>query len=319
MDLDAYFAENPEMADSNASVVMDAPEGFKSGFIALVGRPNAGKSTLMNSLVGQKVAITSSTPQTTRRNVQGVLTLPNCQMVFVDTPGLHKPHDLLGEHLNASATSALQDVDVVTMLIDSTKPVGTGDEWVAAHVAKSPAAKILVLSKSDLASGTQTQKQFEAALNLAPWDAVVSLSAKTGYNEGAFLEEAMELLPEGPLWYPKNMISDMAESMMIAEVVREKVLRSFRDEVPHSVGVKVESLEEERGLLRAEASIFVERDSQKAMLIGAKGASIKRIGTEAREDIEAMFGVRCYLGLKVKVKKHWRKDETEIQRLGYTE
>lgn len=316
MDLDAYFAENPEMADDG---VMSAPEGFKSGFVALVGRPNAGKSTLMNALVGQKVAITSSTPQTTRRNVQGVLTLPSCQMVFVDTPGLHKPHDLLGEHLNTSATSALQDVDVVAMLIDSTKPVGRGDEWVAAHVAKSSAHKILVLSKSDLASGNQTAEQFEAARNLAHWDAVVSLSAKTGYNEGAFLEEVMALLPEGPLWYPKDMVSDMGMSMMIAEVVREKVLRSFRDEVPHSVGVKVDSLEEHKGLLRAEASIFVERESQKAMIIGAKGGAIKRIGTEARKDIESMFKMRCYLGLKVKVKKNWRKDESEIQRLGYTE
>lgn len=316
MDLDAYFAENPEMSDAQS---MEAPEGFKSGFIALVGRPNAGKSTLMNALVGQKVAITSSTPQTTRRNVQGVLTLPECQMVFVDTPGLHKPHDLLGEHLNASATSALQDVDIVAMLIDSTKPVGRGDEWVAAHVAKSPAHKMLILSKSDLASGSQTAAQFEAARSLADWDAVVSLSAKTGYNAKAFIEEAEQLLPEGPLWYPKDMVSDMALSMTIAELVREKVLRSFREEVPHSVGVKVDELEEERGLIRAEASVFVERESQKAMLIGAKGASIKRIGTEAREDIERMVGKRCYLGLKVKVKKNWRKDESEIQRLGYME
>ena len=144
MDLDAYFAENPQMADAG---VPAAPEGFRSGFIALVGRPNAGKSTLMNALVGQKVAITSATPQTTRRNVQGVLTLPACQMVFVDTPGLHKPHDLLGEHLNGSAEAALKDVDVVAMLVDSTKPVGRGDAWVAEHVAASPAKKMLVLSQ----------------------------------------------------------------------------------------------------------------------------------------------------------------------------
>lgn len=316
MDLDAFFAENPQMRDEGK---LDAPEGFKSGFIALVGRPNAGKSTLMNALVGQKVAITSATPQTTRRNVQGVLTRPDFQMVFVDTPGLHKPHDLLGEHLNASAGSALKDVDVVAMLIDSAKPVGRGDEWVAAHVAASPAHKILVLSKSDLVEGDVTASQFEAARKLADWDAVVSLSAKTGYNAEAFLEEAVQLLPEGPLWYPRDMVSDVAPEMMIAEAVREKVLRSFREEVPHSVGVKVDILEEGEGLLRAEASVFVERESQKAMLIGAKGASIKRIGSEARADLERAFGKRCYLGLKVKVKKNWRKDESEIQRFGYTE
>lgn len=316
MDLDAFFAENPHLQDDGD---LAAPPGFRSGFVALVGRPNAGKSTLMNALVGKKVAITSSTPQTTRRNVQGVLTRPAFQMVFVDTPGLHKPHDLLGEHLNASAQSALKDVDVVALLIDSTKPVGRGDEWVAAHVAKSPARKILVLSKADLASGDQTACQFEAARGLAQWDAVVSLSAKTGYNAGAFVDEASQLLPEGPLWYPKGMVSDQAREMMIAETVREKVLRSFREEVPHSVGVKVDALEERVGLLRAEASVFVERDSQKAMLIGAKGASIKRIGTEARKDLEQAFGCRCYLGLKVKVKKNWRKDESEIQRFGYAE
>ena len=316
MDLDAYFAENPQMADAGIPAV---PEGFRSGFIALVGRPNAGKSTLMNALVGQKVAITSATPQTTRRNVQGVLTLPACQMVFVDTPGLHKPHDLLGEHLNGSAEAALKDVDVVAMLVDSTRPVGRGDAWVAEHVAASPAKKMLVLSKHDLATADQAAAQFEAARGLAPWDAVVSLSAKTGYNANAFLEEAEMLLPEGPLWYPKGMVSDLGTEMMIAESVREKVLRSFRDEVPHSVGVKVDALEEAPRLLRAEATVYVERESQKAMLIGAEGASIKRIGTEARKDMERAFGIKCYLGLKVKVKKNWRKDESEIQRLGYTE
>lgn len=316
MDLDAYFASHPEMTDDQAT---DVPAGFKSGFIALVGRPNAGKSTLMNALVGQKVAITSSTPQTTRKNVQGVLTLPQCQMVFVDTPGLHKPHDLLGEHLNASASAALKDVDVVALLIDSTKPVGRGDEWVAAQVAASSAHKVLVLSKSDLATEQQTSAQFQAARDLAPWDAVVSLSAKTGYNAKAFIEEVEQLLPEGPQWYPTHMVSDMAQELMIAEVVREKVLRSFREEVPHSVGVKVDLLEMHEDLMCVEASVFVERPSQKAMLIGAKGASIKRIGTEARKDIESMFEVRCYLGLKVKVKKNWRKDEGEIHRLGYTE
>ncbi len=315
MDLDAYFSEHPDMADD----AMDAPEGFRSGFVALVGRPNAGKSTLMNALVGQKVAITSATPQTTRRNVQGVLTLPTCQMVFVDTPGLHKPHDLLGEHLNASASSALHDVDVVAMLIDSTKPVGSGDEWVAAQVAKSDAARVLVLSKRDIATDAQTASQFEAARNLVEWDAVVSLSAKTGYNAKAFIEEVMGFLPEGPLWYPRDATSNVGLETMISEIVREKVLRSFREEVPHSVGVKVDSLEERAGLFVAEASIYVERASQKAMLIGAKGASVKRIGMEARADLEDMLKARWHLGLHVKVKKNWRKDETEIQRLGYTE
>lgn len=292
---------------------------FRSGFVALVGRPNAGKSTLMNKLVGQKVAITSATPQTTRRNIRGVLTLPSSQIVFVDTPGLHKPHDLLGEQLNVSATGALCDVDIAAMLVDATKPVGKGDEWVAAQVAQSSAHKILVLSKHDVAEGAQVQQQFEAARNLAKWDAIVSLSAKTGYNTAAFIDEINQLLPEGPMWFPEDMVSDVALETMISEVVREKVLRQFRDEVPHSVGVKVDELEENKQLLRAEVSIFVERDSQKAMIIGAKGASVKRIGSQSREDLERMFGIKVFLGLTVKVKKNWRKDESEIRRFGYME
>lgn len=316
VDLDAFFAENP-LSDGEGT--LSAPPGFRSGFIALCGRPNAGKSTLMNALVGQKVAVTSATPQTTRNRIRGILTLPASQMVFVDTPGLHKPHDLLGEQLNAQAASALDDVDIVAMVVDSTKPVGAGDEWVAASVAASPAAKMLVLSKSDIASSDQTAQQFERARDLAPWDAVVSLSAVSGYNTGAFLDEVLQLLPEGPLWFPEDAVSDVALETMIAEVVREKVLRHFREEVPHSVGVKVDELEDGRSLLRAEASIFVERDSQKAMLIGAKGAQVKQIGTRSRADLEQMFHKRVYLGLKVKVKKNWRKDEHEIRRLGYME
>lgn len=316
MDLDAYFRENPTSASHGDMI---APEGFKSGFIALCGRPNAGKSTLLNALVGQKVAITSSTPQTTRRRIQGILTLPTAQMIFVDTPGLHKPHDLLGEQLNASATSALEDVDIAAMVIDSTKPVGKGDEWVAAQVAASQARKLLVLSKEDLVSFDQTSAQFERARGLAPWDAIVSLSAKSGYNVGAFIDEVLQLLPEGPLWFPKDAVSDVAFETMVSEIIREKVLRQFREEVPHSVGVKVEETRDTATLMSIRASVFVERDSQKAMLIGAQGASVKRIGTQARADLEKMLTKKVYLDLKVKVKKNWRRDENEIKRLGYME
>lgn len=319
MDVDSYFAEHPMTDASESCEVLSTPPGFRSGFVALVGRPNAGKSTLMNTLVGKKVAITSSTPQTTRTNIRGVLTLSDAQIIFVDTPGIHKPHDLLGEQLNLSASSALSDVDVVAMLIDSSKEVGKGDEWVASQVSACSAKKILILSKQDAANDTQIQQQFEAARQLAPWDAIVSLSAQSGYNTNALLEEIQQLLPEGPLWYPKDMSSDVALEMMISEIIREKVLRQFREEVPHSVGVKVDEFEKLPHLIRAEASIFVERDSQKAMLIGAKGASVKRIGSEAREDLQRLFDTKVFLGLKIKVKKNWRKDESEIRRFAYME
>ncbi|MCI9128768.1 MAG: GTPase Era [Eggerthellaceae bacterium] len=297
----------------------ELPEGFKSGFVAFCGRPNAGKSTLMNRLVGSKVAITSNTPQTTRRNVQGVLTLPDAQIVFVDTPGMHKPHDALGEQLNASAKSALTDVDVACMLIDATKPVGTGDAWVAQRVRESDARKVLLITKRDIADPAQVAEQFERAKDMAKWDAVVSLSAKSSYNLDALIEELMQLLPEGPMWFPADMTTNLSLEMMIAELVREKVLRSFTEEVPHSVGVKVDSLEESEGLIRAEVSVYCERDSQKAMLIGAKGQSVKRIGSDARKELERMTGKKAYIGIKVKVKRKWRNDESQIERFGYME
>lgn len=313
MDLDAYFAEHPE----NAGCQMDAPPDFRSGFMALVGRPNAGKSTLLNALVGSKVAITSKTPQTTRTQVRGVLTRPEFQVVLIDTPGMHKPHDALGIQLNNAAYAALEDVDVVGMLIDATKAVGAGDERVAGHVAQASGAKILILTKADIATKDQIAQRFEEARDLVEWDAIVSLSARSGYNTGALIEEVVQLLPTGPLWFPPDASSDMDTSLLIAEIVREKVLRRFREEVPHSVGVLVNEMEQTPKLLRAEATIYVERESQKGMLIGAHGQSVKEIGKLARHDLEQMFGVKVYLALNVKVKKNWRRDDNEIKRLGY--
>lgn len=316
MDLDAYFSENPMGGAGD-----DVDEGFRSGFVALVGRPNAGKSTLMNKVVGSKVAITSRTSQTTRQRIRAVLNGEGYQLVLVDTPGLHKPKDVLGEELNASATKALDDVDVVAMLVDCTQPIGRGDEWVAAQVAKCKARRICVLSKADLATPEQVEAQRAAAERLGEWDAMVLLSAKTGRNVDAFVEECVFLLPEGPRWFPADMLSDQTDESMVAELVREKVLRSFRDEVPHSVGVKVDSMEyvRKKQLYRIEATVLTERDSQKAMLIGKGGRAIKRIGSQARSELETMFGARVYLELSVKVKRNWRSDEAQLRAFGYME
>lgn len=314
MDLDAYFSANP-MGGTQDGV----PEGFRSGFVALVGRPNAGKSTLMNKVVGQKVAITSRTSQTTRQRIRAVLNGDDYQLVLVDTPGLHKPKDVLGEELNASATKALDDVDVVAMLVDCTQPIGRGDEWVAKQVSKCSARRICVLSKADLATPEQVEAQRASAEALGEWDAMVLLSAKTGRNVDAFVEECVFLLPEGPRWFPADMLSDQTDELMVAELVREKVLRSFRDEVPHSVGVKVDSMEYlgEKQLYRIEATVLTERDSQKAMLIGKGGRAIKRIGSQARSELETLFGAKVYLELSVKVKKNWRSDEAQLRAFGY--
>ncbi len=296
-------------------------EGFKSGFVTLVGRPNAGKSTLLNAIMGKKIAITSNTVQTTRHRFRAVLTRDDFQMVIVDTPGLHKPHDALGEELNVSALKALEDVDVVAMLIDASKPIGKGDEWVAEQVKRSHAKKICVLSKTDIASEAQISAQRVAAEGLMQWDAMVALSSETGRNVDAFIEEVEFLLPEGPAWFPPDMETDQPMEVIVAEFIREKILRSFHDEVPHAIGVRVDELEfvKKRELTRIFATIYVERDSQKGIIIGKKGAAIKQIGIEARRDLEHLLGGQVFLDLSVKVKKNWRRDANQIRRFGYGE
>lgn len=298
-----------------------AKEDFKSGFVTLVGRPNAGKSTLLNAIMGKKIAITSSTVQTTRHRFRAVLTRPEFQMIMVDTPGLHKPHDALGEELNVSALKALEDVDVVAFVVDASKPIGRGDEWVAAQLAHVKAGKICVLSKTDLVNADQLSAQRVAAERLASWDAMVALSSETGKNVEAFVEEVVFLLPQGPAWFPPDMETDQPIEVVIAEFIREKILRSFDDEVPHAIGVRTEELqfEKKRDLARISAVVYVERESQKGIIIGKRGAAIKKIGTEARLDLEQLLGMRVFLDLSVKVKKNWRRDATQIRRFGYGE
>ena len=296
-------------------------EGFKSGFVTLVGRPNAGKSTLINAIMGKKIAITSDTAQTTRHRFRAVLTREDFQLILVDTPGLHKPHDALGEELNTSALKALEDVDVVAMLIDASQPIGRGDEWVAEQLSRVRSKKICVLSKSDLVTKDQLHAQAEAADKLANWDAMVGLSSESGHNVDAFIEEVEYFLPEGPAWFPADMETDQPIEVFVAEFIREKILRTFRDEVPHSIGVTIEHMEYEKAknLNRILARIYVERDSQKGIIIGKGGQAIKRIGQEARADLEQLLGTRVYLDLMVKVKKNWRRDATQIRRFGYGE
>lgn len=299
----------------------NAPEHFKSGFVTLVGRPNAGKSTLVNAIMGKKIAITSDTAQTTRHRFRAVLTREDFQLILVDTPGLHKPHDALGEELNTSALKALEDVDVVAMLIDASQPIGRGDEWVAEQLKRARAKKICVLSKVDLATQKQIEAQREAAERLGTWDAMVGLSSATGKNVEAFVEEVVYLLPEGPSWFPADMETDQPIDVVVSEFIREKILRSFHDEVPHAIGVRVEEMEydKKKDLHRIFAVVYVERDSQKGIIIGKKGAAIKQIGTEARADLEQLLGTRVYLDLSVKVKKNWRRDAAQIRRFGYGE
>ena len=311
-ELDALAESAPADAASGA------PSGLRSGFVALVGRPNAGKSTLMNACMGTKMAITSPVAQTTRRRMCGVVRREGLQIVFVDTPGIHKPQDSLGSELNKSALSELSDVDVLCFLIDASKPVGKGDAWIAERVAKSPAKRILVLTKADLASPELVAKQVEAARELVAFDDVIVLSATEGFNVDGFIDLVASYLPEGPEWFPEGMATDIPDETVVAEFVREKVLLRTREEVPHSVGVVCDQFERKRDLLRLHCTIYVERDGQKVIIIGKKGALLKAIGTDARRDLEQIFGCRVYLELDVRVQKNWRTDVREIRRLGYS-
>ena len=296
----------------------DVPPGFKSGFVALVGRPNAGKSTLLNACYGEKVAITSPVAQTTRRRLRAVVNRDMCQLIIVDTPGIHKPKDSLGSELNKSALSELSDVDVVAFLIDSTAPVGTGDEWVAERVAKAPAPKILVLTKADIASAEQVASQLEAARELVDFDDEIVVSSTEGFNVETFIDLVASYLPEGPKWFPDGMGVDETDEAMAAEFIREKVLLLTREEVPHAVGVLCDSIEHTKKVTRVHATIYVEREGQKGIIIGKGGSMLKRIGTEARRDLERLFGSKVYLELEVKVKRAWREDEASIRRFGYS-
>ncbi|MDI6712305.1 MAG: GTPase Era [Anaerosomatales bacterium] len=300
----------------------DAPgyELVRSGFAALVGRPNAGKSTLLNALVGEKVAIVSSTPQTTRHRLRGIVDRDDAQIVFVDTPGLHRPHDALGEELNRSAVLALADVDVACLVIDASAPVGPGDRWVAHRVRESQAAKVLVLTKVDLVKPKDLERQLEVASSLAEFDDVVACSGRTGFNVDGVANAVVRLLPEGPRYFPRDMRTDQPVEVLVAELIRERVLHLTREEVPHSVGVVVEDIAREReGLLRVSARIYVERDSQKGIIVGRDGEMIKRIGSEARPGIERVLGEHVFLELRVKVKRDWRRDAASIRRFGYGE
>ena len=301
----------------------DAPayEEVHSGFVALVGRPNAGKSTLVNALVGQKVAIVSDKPQTTRHRLRAILDSEDSQIVLVDTPGLHKPHDALGEELNKSALMALRDVDVACMVVDLSQPVGGGDRWVAAHVAATSAKRVLVLTKADLPSTVPIEKRVADASALLAFDDVVVLSAKERFNLEGFVAVVSAMMPIGPRFFPREMTSDQPEEVVVAELIREKVLWHTRDEVPHSVGAAIDELryDEERDTTIVHATIYVERESQQGIVVGSGGAMVKRIGTEARKDLETLFGTKVYLDLAVRVRKDWRSDGAQIERFGYGE
>jgi GTPase len=298
-------------------VTVPPPRGFRSGFVAVVGRPNVGKSTLVNALVGGKVAITSDKPQTTRNAIRGVLNLDGAQVVFIDTPGYHKPRTLLGERLNEIVRDAWSDVDLALFVLDAHSGVGRGDEKVAADLTDTRAPVLCVVNKVDLLRPDRVLLALDAASRLGRFEEFVPTSATTGDGLDVLRELIEARIPEGPMFYPPGMRTDQPPPLFVAELVREKILRRTREEVPHSIAVVTEDFEErDDGLLEISARIFVERDSQKGIVIGKGGETIKAVGTEAREEIETLFGQRVFLDLTVKVEKDWQRRAHALDRLG---
>jgi GTPase len=292
----------------------------KSGLVALVGRPNVGKSTLLNALLGQKLAIVSDKPQTTRSAVRGVLHRPEGQIVLVDTPGLHKPRTLLGQRLNDLVRGTLSEVDLVLQLVDAAAGVGAGDRFLAAELDTVDTPKLCVVNKMDAASRAKLAAALQAAADLADFAEIVPVSARQGTQLDLLVELILRHLPDGRPLYPEGHTSDEPEQHLVAELIREKALALVRDELPHSVAVLVEELgpdPERDDLLVIRAFLFVERASQKPIVLGRGGSVLREIGTRARAELEALFGTQVYLDLRVKVAKEWQRDPRQLARLGF--
>jgi GTPase len=291
---------------------------YRSGIVAVVGRPNVGKSTLVNALVGQKVAIVSDKPQTTRRDLHAVWTTEDAQVVFTDTPGFHKPRTLLGARLNDLVGDAVSGVDVVVHVVDAQAGVGRGDAFVyEQRVRPGGAPAICVVNKVDTLHGRRELPQLAAAGELGDYVEIVPVSARLGKGVGLVRRLILERLPEGPPLYPDDAVTDQPLDVQLSEIVREKALAVTRQEVPHSIAVVIEELEIDSALTKVHASLVVERDSQKGIVIGKGGRTLKTIGSRAREDMEVLLGCKVFLDLHVKVVKEWQRDPKALERLGF--
>ncbi len=312
-----------------------APPGFRSGFVAIVGKPNVGKSTLLNALLGQKISIVTAKPQTTRDRIMGILTNETAQVIFIDTPGIHDPKNSLGQYMVSTAAGAIGEADVIVFMVDVTEPPDEDDRRIAVALRDRSVTRsvILALNKmDDLIPPDQMKAHVEAYWSLAPtvpgqeppasgeptsWDWIM-LSATRGDNRQALLDKITSALPEGPLYYPEDQITDRQEREIAAELIREQVLLHLKQEVPHSVAVVVDQFDERKnGVVHIAATIYVERDSQKGILIGSGGQMLKQISADARHSIQRMLDRKVFLEVWVKVRTNWREDEREVRRMGY--
>lgn len=297
---------------------MDQKSVFKSGFVAIVGRPNVGKSTFLNNVIGQKVAIMSDKAQTTRNKIQGIYTTDEAQIVFIDTPGIHKPKNALDDYMDDSALSSLKDVDAVLFMVSATEVRGAGDNYIIDQLKKIDAPVYLVINKIDEVSPNTMLPIMDTYKRALKWKDVFPISALKGNNVDELLADLINNLPVGPQYYPEDEITDHPERFIVAELIREKVLQLTRQEIPHSVAVYVEKMKpQDNGKIRIDANIIVERKGQRGILVGKDGSMMKQIGIKARKDIEKLLGNKVYLNLWVKIKPKWRERESDLKELGY--
>jgi GTPase len=299
-------------------------KNFKSGFVAIIGRPNVGKSTLLNQILGQKIVITTDKAQTTRKRIKGILTTEKGQIVFVDTPGIHKPLNKFGEFMLDEAKVALPDADLILFMVDGSEPAGKGDKWITENMLKDSKIPImLVLNKIDKANPEKIEKNLQSYKNLSsfhPFDlSPIIVSAKTGRNKDTLIENIFKHLPQGELLYPEDVVTEETMRDVAQEIVREKILLNTKEEIPHCVAVLIEKYEETDKIDRIYASIYCETKSQKGILIGKGGSLLKKIGTEARLELENIVEKKVYLELNVKVEKDWRKNNKSLKHFGYEE
>jgi GTPase len=290
---------------------------LKSGFVSIIGRPNSGKSTLLNKLIGDKISIVTDKPQTTRNIIRGILTRDEGQIVFLDTPGVHKPVHKMNERMMKFVRESMADVDVVLLIVDATADFGRGDEFTLDLIQPIGTPKFLLLNKIDQIEKSKLLPQIERYTKLAEFKEVIPISALTGENVDLLIETILKYLREGPMFYPSDQISDQPARTIAAEIVREKLILLTREELPYSTAVVIDRFEEQEKIYRIYASIFVERDSQKGIIIGKQGQLLKQVGTEARQELEKFFDQKIYLELHVKVKKNWRNDENTLTNLGF--
>ena len=299
---------------------MHQQTGYKSGFVSIVGRPNVGKSTFLNRVIGQKIAIMSDKPQTTRNKVQGVLTQEKSQTIFIDTPGIHKPKHKLGEFMLKVSRNALKEVDIIMFMVNAEQKIGKGDEFIIEMLEGNQTPVFLVINKIDQVHPDELASIIDSYKDKFNFAEIIPISALQGNNVDALLSTIEKYLPEGPQYYPADQITDHPERFIISELIREKVLHTTREEIPHSIAVVIDKIkrdEENENMIRVQATIMVERDSQKGIVIGKKGALLKQVGTEARKDIEMLLGSKVFLELWVKVQKDWRNKQAHLRDFGF--